>query len=239
MLDHGVDDVNLPSLGEPQNGAIGDFEDVGPICETPKGLVTSTGWQAPHFMDFDEWAKEGRRLRAVHNGVLWAVGDWLNWGEAKWGERYTQAVEATGYAQSFLQNVKWVAAKFTPDQRRNGLSFSHHSEVASLEPETAQAFLTVAEHDGMSTADLRSRVKEAKAAKKREGKEDSPKLSKVELAVDDLDRRLRAVREVLIDPAYSSLDFVAAIKERDDRESITRTIRETADDLNNLLGFLR
>jgi hypothetical protein len=239
VLEHGVNDLTLPSLGEPQNGAIGDFEDVGPLHEVPKGQVTATGWRPVDVMSFDEWAKEGRRLRAVHNGVLWAVGDWLNFGEAEWGERYTQAVEATGYAQSFLQNVKWVAAKFPAPERRGALSFSHHSEVASLEPETAKAFLTVAEHDGMTTADLRKQVKEAKAAQKRAERPDKPKLSKAEMAVDDLDRRCRAVREVIVDPACSSRELVAAIWEREDKDHLVRTIRETADDLNVLLGFLK
>jgi hypothetical protein len=169
VLEHGVNDLTLPSLGEPQNGAIGDFEDVGPLHEVPKGQVTATGWRPVDVMSFDEWAKEGRRLRAVHNGVLWAVGDWLNFGEAEWGERYTQAVEATGYAQSFLQNVKWVSAKFPVEKRRNGAIVLQPSQRSGhrWNPKQHKAFLTVAEHDGMTTADLRKQVKEAKAAQKR------------------------------------------------------------------------
>ena len=34
------------------------------------------------------------------------IGDWLNYGERKWGEKYKEALEKTGYDYQTLRNDK-------------------------------------------------------------------------------------------------------------------------------------
>jgi hypothetical protein len=143
----------------------GEFEDFGPDDSPLLGELTSSGWTPPRRkMPYAKWAAEGRRLRSCHHGVLWGVGDWLNYGEHKYGEMYAQAADSTGYNQSFLRVVKHVAGRFPPETRNALLSFSHHQEVAALDPETAKAFLTLSEAAGWSQRELREKVNAAKDA---------------------------------------------------------------------------
>jgi len=48
---------------------------------------------------------------------MWWVGDWLNYGEARYGEMYSQAIEITGYASQTLADAKWVASRIEPSRR--------------------------------------------------------------------------------------------------------------------------
>lgn len=64
---------------------------------------------------------------------MWWIGDWLRYGERKWGEKYSKAIDVTDLAYQSLVNAKNVAEKFSDfNRRRLNLSWSHHSEVAAL-----------------------------------------------------------------------------------------------------------
>jgi hypothetical protein len=54
----------------------------------------------------------------------------LNFGEGKYGEMYSQALDATKLSYSHLHHAKAVAARFEIGRRRPNLSWSHHHEVA-------------------------------------------------------------------------------------------------------------
>src|SRR5688572_13967181 len=72
-------------------------------------------------MNFDEWAKAGRRLCEVGGAVQWWIGDWAVYGartfipngegsaKTQAHERYLFAVEATGYDLQTLRNFTYVA----------------------------------------------------------------------------------------------------------------------------------
>ena len=69
-----------------------------------------------------------------HVGFM--IGDVLNFGLHKWGEKYTQALNQTGRAKSTLKNYAWVARTIPPSKRVAALSFTHHREIAGLREET-------------------------------------------------------------------------------------------------------
>jgi hypothetical protein len=145
------------AMSEPQE--VGEFEDHGPDESPLVGSLSSTGWTPPPTrLGYTDWAAEGRRLRTCHHGVLWGIGDWLNYGEVRYGETYVQAADETGYSSNFLRVVKHVAGRFPVDKRNTLLSFSHHQSVAPLDPDTAQAFLTLAAANGWGSRDLREKV---------------------------------------------------------------------------------
>lgn len=135
-----------------------EFEDSSADLTPLVGRLTPMGWEAPRAMSFEQWAQEGRRLRACHHGVLWGIGDWLNAGEIRYGETYAQAVEETGYSDQFLRVCKYVAARFPPAERHPETTFSHHRVVASLDAESAKSFLTVAGEYGWSAGQLADAV---------------------------------------------------------------------------------
>lgn len=80
----------------------------------------------------DEWRRMGERLGVIERAARWYIGDWLAYGEAKWGERYDLAMEVTGLSYSTLRDCKWVAEHVHLSRRRDILTWSHHREVAKL-----------------------------------------------------------------------------------------------------------
>ena len=94
---------------------------------------------------------------------MWWVGDWLNYGERRYGEMYAQAVDATGYENKTLRNAKWVASIYELSLRRDNLTFGHHSIVAALPVEERTAILAKAEREGWSCAELRQEMRHASA----------------------------------------------------------------------------
>lgn len=95
---------------------------------SPVGLATT---RTPTF---EEWEALGIHLALVEGALQWWIGDWLNIGEAAFGERASQAMDATGWELKTVLQYRWVAAAVPFDRRRPALSFSHHREVADLGP---------------------------------------------------------------------------------------------------------
>lgn len=91
---------------------------------------------------FEDWQTLGQWLRFAEGAVHWWIGDWLNYGEQKWGEMYAQAIDATGFDYETLKADKWVSAKIELVRRRTNLSWSHHQEVAAMEPKDQDELLS-------------------------------------------------------------------------------------------------
>jgi len=115
-------------------------------------------------ISYEEWEKLGQTLRVYEGGVRWWLGDWLNYGEKAYGEKYAQAMDATEMEYQTLVNVSNVAKKFESNRRRLNLSWSHHAEVAALPPADADEILDKAESEGITKREVR---KEAVLSKQR------------------------------------------------------------------------
>jgi hypothetical protein len=138
--------------------------------------LTSVSWTAGAEMGFEEWVANGRRLGAVGRSVGWWIGDWLRYGNARYGEKYTQAAKITGYDTQTLMNMVYVAGSIDPVLRREKLSWSHHAEVAAMEPEHQQHWLDRAEESRLSVRDLRLLLRKSRI------RDEPPKLGKDVLA---------------------------------------------------------
>src|SRR6185295_681906 len=103
----------------------------------------------------EEWLACGEFLKNADNSIHFWVGDWLNYGEAKWGEMYKEAEEVTGFDYQTLRNDKWIAASINLSLRRDKLSFGHHKEVASHTPQEQAILLERAETLGLSIRQFR------------------------------------------------------------------------------------
>lgn len=106
-------------------------------------------------IDFEEWEKVGHKLRNLAQGVMWWVGDWLNYGEQTYGEGYAQAMDATGYSYNTLKQAKYIASKFASDERDERLTFGHYQAVAGEPSDVAVALLTKAADEDLSIKDLK------------------------------------------------------------------------------------
>jgi hypothetical protein len=143
--------------------------DVATECADVSGVTayttfTPTGMYFESGLTFDQWVQAGRFLYDLRRSVHWWIGDWLNVGEAYFGEMYAQGIEATGFDYGTLANDKWIASRIEPSRRRENLSFAHHAAVASLEPSHADTLLIIAETDRLTSKELSVLVKAEKQA---------------------------------------------------------------------------
>lgn len=116
---------------------------------------TPVAWCPDRELDISEWANVGRRFGMVNRCSAWWIGDWINYGSAKFGEKYSLASKITGYDAQTLMNMVYVASRFEISRRRENLSWSHHETVASLDAVDQDSWLDNAAKHKMSVADLR------------------------------------------------------------------------------------
>lgn len=120
-----------------------------------KVSLTATSWEPVADLPLPDWNEAGRRLGAIGRGVGWWIGDWLLYGNHRFGERYVRAKRLTGYDVQTLMNMAYVASRFDPARRRANLSFSHHAELAAEAPEDQERWLARSETEGLSVRCLR------------------------------------------------------------------------------------
>jgi hypothetical protein len=117
-----------------------------------------------HDLDLPTWTATGHRLGAIGRCSQWWLGDWIRYGNARFGERYSRASKITGYDTQTLMNMVYVASRFPFSRRRETLSWSHHEAVASLEADDQERWLTLAEEKRLSVSDLRVELRTARRA---------------------------------------------------------------------------
>lgn len=135
------------------------------IPDSGVGSVTETSWQPAAALTFDEWMQVGRTLQTIGGAINWWVGDWLNYGEGRYGEMYTQAIEATGWGLEHLKQCKWVAGRVEKCTRVHDLSYTHHRHVAHLSTEEQSFWLTFAQAEGWRSGELKTAIQLAARGK--------------------------------------------------------------------------
>ena len=103
----------------------------------------------------EEWLRCLDYLVHVEQHVHFWIGDLLAYGETRWGTTYAELGERTGFDPGTLRNLKWVASRVAPEQRRPGLSYAHHQEVVRLPPEQQESVLARAEEEGWTSKAVR------------------------------------------------------------------------------------
>lgn len=121
---------------------------------SPVGLVVSGE------ITFNAWESIGLSLGEYSRAVAWAMGDWLNFGETRWGEMYAQALDTTGLSLGRLRNLKYLASAVPYDNRVAGLSLSHHEAVAPYSIDQQKRLLLLAVEHGFTRDELREVIKE-------------------------------------------------------------------------------
>lgn len=121
--------------------------------------ITPLGLRVNGSPTFEQWADFGMTLRGIKNAVQWAVGDWCNYGESAYGEKYVQAINETHYAYGTLRNYASVAARVDLSHRVTELSWSHHAVVVSEPPERQETLLSRAVKEKLGRDDLSAIVR--------------------------------------------------------------------------------
>lgn len=120
--------------------------------------VSTTGLVIREGISRDDWRDIGGRLGRMNGAMLWFVGDWLAYGERKWGEMYDEAEKLTGYAYGTLSTAARMSSRFQFRLRRRNLTYSHHTVVISLSDDEAVRLLEIAERDHLSFREFRALV---------------------------------------------------------------------------------
>ena len=144
------DDLAM-TVSEDQPLQLGQFS-LGQTGLTVKGKPT-----------IKEWENVGAFIQHVEGAVQWWIGDWLNYGESAYGEKYSQALEATGIPLRTLENYAFVAGHVTSTRRRVDVGWALHQELASYSAKEQREWLAriVKGDDGVqwSKAHLRTELR--------------------------------------------------------------------------------
>lgn len=179
------------------------FDDVGAL----HGQLSDVGYELPEGLSYEEWASEAPTLIRVAQSSMWWLGDWLRYGEHTYGEKYAQAINATGLSLTTLKNAQWVADRIPPKDRRVDVPFSHHKAVAALDPKPRRDLLRKVAADHLSEHETRNRVREIKANEAAGGEPAPPAKPRT------LDDALRDAQDRL-DHALSDHDWRLAAEAR-------------------------
>jgi hypothetical protein len=112
-------------------------------------------WTPRGDIGLAEWSAVGQRFGEIGRCSQWWLGDWIHYGNHRFGERYARAVKLTGYDAQSLMNMVYVASRFETSRRRENLSWSHHSALEALDVDSQELWLDRASAERLSVADLR------------------------------------------------------------------------------------
>lgn len=122
----------------------------------PKITITDTGLQIHEDLTYDEWEDLGLKLAKVEQSIGFIIGDWINYGEKRYGEKYSDALKRTGLAYDTLVKYAHVAKRVQLGIRIPNLDWTHHRQVAKIkDPEKQSEWLAIAEREKLSVARLR------------------------------------------------------------------------------------
>jgi hypothetical protein len=113
------------------------------------------------LLPIDSWKALGVKITLYSEATRWWLGDWLTFGQMKYGRRYKEGVALTGLDYQTLRNYAVVARRFELSRRRDNLSFQHHAEVCALPNDDQDFWLDIAGDNRWSKTELRRRLRAA------------------------------------------------------------------------------
>ncbi|MEY3897052.1 MAG: hypothetical protein RLZZ214_2573 [Verrucomicrobiota bacterium] len=124
----------------------------------PKFAITPTGIEFHQDLSFAEWNALGQKLAPIGKSIDFILGDWINYGEVAYTEKYKQALATTGIPYQTLANYSYVARKVPFFCRQENLGFEHHAVVAKLKPDEQERWLEMTNAHDLSVRRLRKSI---------------------------------------------------------------------------------
>ena len=162
-------------------------------------ILKPNGLEIKENTPIDEWIKCGEALRKISGASQWWIGDWINFGERKYGEMYSQALEKTDYELHSLQNMAYTAKNIESSLRREDVPFSYYKQLASVE-DKEKILKKIEKGDINSDRELRQEIKKLNTPKRKI-------TSKAEIKIYHDDFRNNKIQDnsidlILTDPPY-------------------------------------
>jgi len=165
-----TDTTDLAPLDQTYDLVISELEQMQPLADRVR--FTRRGLELPPDLTYDEctgltYYISGRlRFDAVEANLMQlALGQLIVYSESRFGDTYTQWLDATGLAYGTLANAAWVARQVDASCWHENLSFAHHTTVAPLPPEEQDEWLDTAEREELGANELRRRIQAHKDTK--------------------------------------------------------------------------
>jgi N6-adenosine-specific RNA methylase IME4 len=131
------------------------------FLDIPGCVFSKVGVEIVTTLSFHNWERLVNVMQDVEGAVQFWVGDVLCYGEKRYGEKYAQALafeESTGIDVETARKYMWVSSRVALGLRRPNLKWYHHKEVAALEPDQQERWLSIAESEKLSVRELRQRI---------------------------------------------------------------------------------
>jgi hypothetical protein len=152
--------------------------------------VTDVGLEFHKDIEYDQWLTLMATLQQLSTAFQFAIGDALNYGQKRFGEKYAQAMDATGCAYQSLANWSWVASSVPINNRIAGLSWTHHRLVARIGTEQQKQILESAKVRGVSVTEFEKELKG-------ESEEEIKQIKQINIpdgwTVDDINKALEII----------------------------------------------
>lgn len=160
--------VNTESAGEVAAHIFGDESRRGGyLRQTDEGFrfgrinLTAIGLPPDTDLSPEEFESLGEMLARLEGSLQWLLGDWLAYGETRWGETAAHIAEAVGLDVNTLYSYASVCRNVQFLIRIKNLSFSHHRLVAALPPDSQRHWLELADEHDWSVATMKSHIQQA------------------------------------------------------------------------------
>lgn len=129
--------------------------------EAVEKIFSGISYQPAQDITFDEWTVDVFVLCRWGGRVQFYIGDAIIFGQKKFGESYSQALnpDDLGMEMQTIYNYVWVCRAIPPERRRGELSWEHHKLVAAQPPDLQDYWLARAAEEHMSTRELRDAIR--------------------------------------------------------------------------------
>lgn len=109
--------------------------------------------QSPHFRytpeglfvegkpSYEQCETELNKLKHLNKALQFFIGDLLNYMEGRFGESYSQALDAFDYSIGSLANMKSVAKEFPANRRREAIPYTYYAALQSLDKDQQEHLL--------------------------------------------------------------------------------------------------
>ena len=101
-------------------------------------------------------------LHFFEKAYKWWLGDCINFGENKYGEKYAQAIELTGLDGDYLKNISYCARQVKPENRNVNISWSLHLIVSPMVDAEQKKWLEMALVNGYSANQLKQAIRDSR-----------------------------------------------------------------------------
>ncbi len=134
---------------------------------------TDAGLTIRKELSLEEWRELGRVLAARRDQWQWQVGDWLAYGEERYGEEVSisAASELLGLPEGSLVQYRWVSRRIAEPRRRLGVNYTQYRLVARLPEAEQDRLLTESEQNRWTNTKMQRAARGAEADEEAFGSE--------------------------------------------------------------------